>query len=76
MHNAFYSSFSNRELGRGGGQLFKGKDKKKALSYNYNFKGLAKKIFSAAKSAIFQRFPNRERKINGKEIIRGNLTIV
>lgn len=76
MHHLFYSSFSDREPKKKK-KLFKGKDKKKALSYNYTFKRLAKKIFSAAKSAIFQRYSNREKKkINGKEIIRGNLTIV
>lgn len=61
MHHLFYSSFSDREPKKKK-MLFKGKDKKKSLSYNYTFKRLAKKIFSAAKSAIFQRYSNREKK--------------
>lgn len=50
MYHLFYSSSNT-----GPKKRERGKDKQKALSYNYTFKGLVEKIFSVAKSAIFQR---------------------
>lgn len=54
MHHLFHSS-SNTEPKIKKKNRERGKDKQKALSYNYTFKGLVEKTFSVAKSAIFQR---------------------
>lgn len=75
-HHSFYSSLQQRTEKKKKKQLFQGKDKKRALFNTITIsKGLPRKYFQLPTQQFSKDFLTQKKKINGKEIIRRNLTV-